>query len=53
MQNVLPESGIEKVERRVLGAADVQIDRHPVGLVLRIPGNVIPVWADEAQVVPT
>ena len=36
VEHLVPEARVEQVEDRVLGAADVEVDRHPVVLLARI-----------------
>ena len=37
----MPEAAVEQVEHRVLGAADVEVDRHPVAFLLGVPGTLV------------
>ena len=34
VEHLLPEAGVEQMQHRVLDAADIQVDRHPVALQL-------------------
>jgi hypothetical protein len=38
VEHLVPEAGVEQVQHRVLDAADVEIDRHPVLLGSGRPG---------------
>ena len=51
-ERLVPEPGIEQVEHRVFGAADVEIDGHEALLLLRIAEGSVVVGIDEAQEVP-
>ena len=52
VEHLLPEAGVEQVQHRVLDAADVEIDRHPVALQLARPGRLRVLRVDVAQEVP-
>ena len=53
VQHLVPEPRIQQVQHRMLGAADVQVDRQPFLLhLLRIDSSLVVVRIDEAQVVP-
>ena len=51
-QDLVPEAAVEEVEDGVLGPADVQVDRQPVLLLLRVPGAFGVLGVDIPQVVP-
>ncbi len=40
-QHLVPEPRVQEVQHRVLVAADVEVDRHPVLLLLGIPRDVV------------
>ncbi len=48
----MPEPRVQQVQHRVLGAADVQIDRHPALLLRRVPGPLRVPRVEVAKVVP-
>ena len=52
VEHLVPEAGIEQVQHGVLGPAHVEIDGHPVALLLRIDEALVVVRVDVAQVVP-
>ncbi len=51
-EHLVPEARVEQVEHRVLGAADVEIDGHPVLLELRVDQYIVVYGIDEAQKIP-
>ena len=51
-QHLVPEARVEQVQHRVLDAADVEVDRHPVALGRLRPRLALVVRIEEAQVVP-
>ncbi len=52
VEHLVPESGVEQVQYRVFGAADVEIHWHPVALLLGVPATLFVVGVDVAQVIP-
>ena len=50
--DLVPETGIEQMQDRMLGAADVEIDRHPIFLGFLGPGLLLVVRIQETQEVP-
>lgn len=48
----MPETGVQQVQHRVLGAAHVQVHRHPVLLGLRVHQGAAVAGVDVPQVVP-
>ena len=52
VEHLVPEPGVQQVEHRVLGPADVQVHRHPVVLFRRIDELVRVFWVEVAEVVP-
>ena len=51
-QHLVPEPRVEQVQHRVLRAADVEIDRHPVFLLVLRDERAVVLRIDVAQVVP-
>ena len=51
-EHLVPEPAIKQVQDRVLGAADVKIDGHPVLLLLRIPGPLAIPRIEVTEIVP-
>ena len=51
-QQFMPESRIQEVQHRVLSAADVQIDRQPDFLLLKIYRGSIILWIHIPQIIP-
>src|SRR5579875_2913808 len=51
-EELVEEARVEQVEHRVLGAADILIDRHPGPDARRIPGSVFVMRIDIANEVP-
>ena len=60
-QHLVPEAGVQQVQHRVLGAADVQVDAaavalplraHPVALVLGVDERLVVRGVEVAQLVP-
>ncbi len=41
VQHLVPEARVQQVQHRVFGAADVQVDGHPLLLVLLGPGHLV------------
>jgi len=52
VEDLVPETRVEQVQDRVLGAAEVEVDRQPVAFPVRVPGPLPVARIDEAQVVP-
>ena len=52
-QGLGPEAGVEQVHDAVLGAADVEVHRHPAPDGIEVKGLVVLVRAAEAQKIPT
>ena len=61
VQHLVPEAGVQQVQHRVLGAADVQVDAaavalplraHPVALVLGVDERLVVGGIEVAQLVP-
>src|SRR5918993_5494262 len=52
VEHFMPEACIQKMQRCVLDAADVEVDRRPILLKRLIPWQPLVVWVDESQVVP-
>ena len=48
----VPKAGVEQVQDGVLGAADVQIDGHPVFFFGLVEGGTIVVGVEVAEVIP-
>ena len=48
----MPEPAVEQVQYGVLGAADVQVHRHPVFLFLGVPGGLVVLGIEIAEVIP-
>jgi len=53
VKHVMPESRIEEVEHRVLDAAYVEVNRHPILLDVLVPGFSVVFWVEKTQIVPT
>ena len=51
-QDLRPESGVQQVHNRMLGSADIAVNRHPIINFLRVPGVLKVVGIAEAQEVP-
>ena len=51
-EHLVPEARVEQVQHRVLDAADVQVDRHPVALLFRVDEPTVVVGVAVAQVIP-
>ncbi len=52
VEHLVPEARVEQVKHRVLGAAHVEVHRHPVLLLRRIPGRLVVLRIEVAEVVP-
>ena len=52
VEHFVPESGVQQVQHRVLDAADVEVDGHPVRFLGRIDEPVCVVGVKVTQVVP-
>ena len=51
-EDLMPESGIEKVQYSVLCSSHIEIHRHPVLLLLFIDEGLVILWIDISQIVP-
>ena len=51
-QHLVPESRVKQVQHRVLGAADVEVHRHPVVLFVLGDEGAAVVRVNVAQIVP-
>ena len=51
-EDFVPESAVEQVQYRVLGAANVKVNRHPVLLFFRVPGLIGVPGVQIPQIVP-
>src|SRR5262249_27425644 len=52
-EHLVPKACVEQMQDRMLGAADVGVDRHPLPLDLAIPRFAIVRRVEETEIVPT